>query len=137
MSKALAKSNKIMSTCDPFAKRLTISCTVMTSCDSQDRLYLKPCCASDKMLLASKCLTVLMLGYGYLDCLPCLSLGFLVRVTLMLLFLSLLLSIHYYSSIINDFCYIIISIIAIDYAARKSALIGNTVICICIVFVFG
>jgi hypothetical protein len=25
----------------------------------------------------------------------------------------------------------------IDYAARKSALIGNTVICICIVFVFG
>jgi hypothetical protein len=48
LSKALAKSNKIMSTCDPFAKRLTISCTVMTSCDSQDRLYLKPCCASDK-----------------------------------------------------------------------------------------
>jgi hypothetical protein len=43
LSKALAKSNKIMSTCDPFAKRLTISCTVMTSCDSQDRLYLKPC----------------------------------------------------------------------------------------------
>ena len=44
-----------------------------------------------------KVMPVLMLGYGYLDCLPCLSLGFLVGVTLMLLFLSLLLSIHYYS----------------------------------------
>ena len=55
-----AKSNKIMSSCDPFAKRLTISCTVMTSCDSQDRLYLKPCCASDKMLLASKCFIMLL-----------------------------------------------------------------------------
>jgi hypothetical protein len=35
-------------------------CTVMTSCDSQDRLYLKPCCASDKMLLASKCFIMLL-----------------------------------------------------------------------------
>jgi hypothetical protein len=47
-----------MSTCDPFAKRLTISCTVMTSCDSQDRLYLKPCCASDKMLESQLVITV-------------------------------------------------------------------------------
>jgi hypothetical protein len=27
---------------------------------SQDRLYLKPCCASDKMLLASKCFIMLL-----------------------------------------------------------------------------
>jgi hypothetical protein len=46
----IAANNRPVSTCDPFAKRLTISCTVMTSCDSQDRLYLKPCYAFDKML---------------------------------------------------------------------------------------
>jgi hypothetical protein len=43
-------------------------CTVMKSCDSQDRLYLKPCCVSDKMLLASKCYATMHDTFHYFAC---------------------------------------------------------------------
>jgi hypothetical protein len=43
VSKALLKSNMSISTCWLLSRFLAMSSVVMTSCDSHDRLFLKPC----------------------------------------------------------------------------------------------
>ena len=58
MSKALEKSSSTMSIWWGFSRVLVRSLIVVSSEVSQERLDLKPCCRSVRMLLLSRCLWI-------------------------------------------------------------------------------
>ena len=60
LSNALEKPRSVMSNWSLASMPLARSRTARTSCETQDRFFRKPCCASDKMLWLSRWFMLLL-----------------------------------------------------------------------------